>query len=87
MATATAKPDLNFKATFTIDEGEARALDALIGYGGKALLEAAKGMGIAYMSGHEDDLVRFAESLRMPLASVLHQFDNARKEFFPVPKQ
>lgn len=82
MANAVARPRLEFTAAFTIDEGEARFLDALIGYGGKNLVHAVKAhLGKAYIEDHEQDGIRFCDSLRMPLASVLRQFEDARKVF------
>lgn len=82
MTKIVATPKLDFRAVFEIDEAEARFLDALIGYGGEKLVAVVKAhLGKAYMDGHEQAGIRFCDTLRQQLPSVLRQFDDARKVF------
>lgn len=82
MTKITAAPRLDFRATLEIDEGEARFLDAIIGYGGQALIDVVKKhLGTAYIRDHEAAGLRFCETARQQLGTVLYQFEDARKVF------
>lgn len=79
MATITQKATLAVKISFTVSESEARALDALAGYGDDAFIEAfyAK-LGAAYMRDHEQGLREFLQSIRTAMPGELKTIDCAR---------
>lgn len=82
MAKITHKPTVQVSATFLLDEGELRALDALVGYGIKPFLEAFyEKMGRSYLEPHEAGLVRLFESFRTSVPPLLARADEARKSF------
>lgn len=79
MAETCVKAVLDVKVTFTIDEEEARALDAVAGYGEDAFIKAFyKVLGKAYMSDHEHGLRRFLGSIRSVVNPALSLVDQAR---------
>ncbi|TXH51878.1 MAG: hypothetical protein E6Q97_17520 [Desulfurellales bacterium] len=79
MAQICVKATLDVKATFTIDEEEARALDALAGYGEDAFIKAFYDvLGKAYMKNHEDGLRRFLGSIRNVVNPALALADQAK---------
>ncbi len=83
MAKVTEQPNVELKLTFTINEGEARALDALAGYGDDAFIKHFYDkLGKAYMESHEKGLREFLKTCREFLPSSLSRLDNARKGFF-----
>jgi hypothetical protein len=79
MAIAYCKCTLNVLATFTIDEEESRALDALAGYGDDAFIKAFyENLGKAYMEKHEAGLRRFLKTIRDVTNPALAAVDDAR---------
>jgi hypothetical protein len=85
MAKITQRPRVVLEVQFTIDEEEARALDALVGYGDDAFIAAFKeSLGRAYLDGHEDGLRRFFASVREWLPQYLLRA-NAAREMFDKP--
>jgi hypothetical protein len=82
MAKITERPNVGMSMVFTVDEGEARALDALAGYGDDAFIKVFyEELGEAYMKEHEADLRRFLKSIREQVPSYLHLLDEARSVF------
>lgn len=82
MAKIVARPNIDLNLTFTINEGEARALDALVGYDFDAFLKMFKtGMGTHYIEGHEEDLRGFFSDIRSIVGPAISRVDAARKEF------
>lgn len=80
MAEITVAPKLNVHVTFVIDESEARALDALAGYGDDAFVKAFyEQLGEAYMRQHEDGLRKFLSSIRGVVNPALVNVDKARQ--------
>ena len=80
MATAEAKYRLDVVVTFTINEAECRALDALAGYGDDAFIKAFyANLGEAYMQKHEAGLRRFLRTIRDVVGPALHGLGEARK--------
>lgn len=80
MAKITAKPQLTVRVFFEVDEKEARALDALSGYGDDAFVEAFyEKLGTAYMSPHEEGLRSFLKSVREVVAPAIQKVDTARE--------
>lgn len=82
MAKIFTAPKVDLVLTFTINESEARALDALAGYGDDAFIKAFyELLGKAYMENHEAGLRLFLKDVRTFLPGYLSQLDNARKAF------
>jgi hypothetical protein len=80
MAKITFSPKLDVRVYFAIDEEEARALDALSGYGTDAFIKAFyETLGKAYMQKHEQGLRSFLSSIREIITPALSKVDNARK--------
>ena len=79
MAKITATPKLGVETSFTIDESEARALDALAGYGDDAFIKAFyETLGKGYMEKHEAGLRKFLTSIRDVINPSLYQLEQAR---------
>ena len=82
MAKLEAKTKLDLSVSFTVNESELRALDALAGYGDDAFIEMFyKNLGEAYMKPHEAGMREFLKSIRSMASPVLSQTDKARKAF------
>lgn len=80
MASAIAKPTLNVTVAFEVNESEARALDALAGYGDDAFIQALYvHLGRAYMENHGSGLRTFLQSIRDIVRPGLSVIDKARK--------
>lgn len=92
MATIDSRPTIELKVTFALTEPEARAFDALVGYGDDAFIKHFyEGLGQAYLKQHEQGLRSLFKSVREQLPYVLSRADRARKAFQdepnPVPRQ
>lgn len=73
---------LDIRLQFTISESEARALDALAGYGDDAFVQAFyEKLGKAYMEKHEDGLRSFLKSIRDNIPGILNRVNDARVAF------
>lgn len=82
MAKITQRATIEASATFSVDEEEMRALDALVGYGFQSFIDTfKKHMGTHYMQGHEDGMKRFFESIRGSIPGILSRTDDARAVF------
>ena len=82
MAKLTMRPSVNLDLTFTVNESEARALDALAGYGDDSFIAAFYDkLGKAYMDKHEAGLRSFLKDIRAFVPSALSHLDAARKAF------
>lgn len=87
MASLDCRPRIGITITLSIDEGEARFLDAIVGYGADQLIGAVKDkLGKAYIEGHERDGVRFCETVRQMLPAILSKLADARNAFDPKVK-
>lgn len=72
--------------TIKISEAEARALDALSGYGDDAFIKHFKeNLGTAYMRDHEAGLREFLSSVRGCVSGFLSRIDKARAAFNGKP--
>lgn len=79
MAKAEAAPTISVKCTFTVDEEEARALDALAGYGADAFVKAFyESLGEGYMKRHEAGLRRFLSTIQDAVQPAMCRVDKAR---------
>lgn len=82
MATISVKPKVDVVINFTINEAEARALDALVGYGDDAFIKQFKEfLGDAYIRGHENGLREFFKTIRVFIPPILSRLNDARKTF------
>lgn len=79
MAKLTARSVVTISVAFEVDESEARALDAMSGYGDDAFVKAFyDNLGKAYMQEHEAGLRRFLSTIRNVVGPALSQVDEAR---------
>ncbi|QHJ81343.1 MAG: hypothetical protein [Bacteriophage sp.] len=82
MAKITQQPTVSVEATFTVNEIELRALDALAGYGDDAFIKMFyKDLGNHYMKPYEAGLREFLTSIRTLAGPIIRRTDAARKEF------
>jgi hypothetical protein len=82
MAKIYQAPKVDMALTFVVNESEARALDALAGYGDDAFIKAFYDtLGKAYMVEHEAGLRTFLKDVRGFLPGALERLDKARKAF------
>lgn len=82
MAQIAQKPLVTVTATFTVNEAELRALDALAGYGDEAFIQMFyKDLGKTYMQPYEAGLREFLKSIRDIAAPIIRRTDEARKVF------
>lgn len=69
------------RVTFTITEDEARALDAIAGYGDSAFIDTFyKGCGKAYLQPYESGLRSFLKSIREVVSPALNEADSLRRK-------
>jgi hypothetical protein len=82
MAILEAKTKLEVSVSFTVNESELRALDALAGYGDNAFIKMFyENLGESYMKPHEAGLREFLKSIRNIATPIISQTDKARKAF------
>ena len=82
MAKVTARPKLDLIVNFAVNESEARALDALVGYGDDAFIQVFyEKLGKAYMQDHEQGLRKFFKSIRGQMPTILARMRQAREAF------
>lgn len=74
------KSQITINFVIEINESEARALDALVGYGTDPFLEAFyKQLGKHYMSPHEHGLRTLFDKIRSGVPGQLAKIDKARE--------
>lgn len=82
MAEIVQRPKVDVSATFSLNEAEMRAMDALVGYGVDGFLEVFyRQLGKAYMQPHEAGLRSLFKSIRETVPGILQRTDAARKAF------
>lgn len=82
MATIYGIPSIDLDMAIRINEQEARALDALVGYGDDAFIKHFyEKLGSAYMREHEGGLRSLFKSIRERMPSVLARLDEAKEVF------
>lgn len=82
MAKLLIKPTISLSLTLELNETEARALDALVGYGVDDFLKVFyEKLGRHYMEPHESGLRSLFVTFREVIPGQLHRVDEARKEF------
>lgn len=91
MADFQARSLMQVTIAMEITEPEARALDALVGYGDDAFIKTFyEKLGEAYMKPHENALRKFFQSVRDSIPGILYRADRARaafhdKDYKPTP--
>jgi predicted RNA binding protein with dsRBD fold (UPF0201 family) len=79
MANAKAQTIIEGKVFVELTEGEARVLEAIVGYGPSEFVNwFYKNLGTHYLKPHEKHTVSLFETLREGLSRELHKLDNAR---------
>lgn len=82
MAKIGMRPTVQVIVTIELTEEEARALDALAGYGDDAFIKVFyEHLGAAYMRDHEGGLRSLLKSARDLIPGVLSRADSARLAF------
>jgi hypothetical protein len=90
MANIDLRASVSVTVQFTISEEEARALDALVGYGDDSFIKEYEDhffkifytrLGEHYMKPHEKGLRKFFQSIRDIMPGLLSRTDKARKTF------
>ena len=82
MAKINQEPTVIVEATFTVNEAELRALDALAGYGDDAFIKMFyKDLGSSYMKPYEAGLREFLVSIRAVAGPIIRRTDKAREAF------
>ena len=80
MAKFDVKPKVKFEVVITLDEEEARALDALAGYETDAFLSVFyENMGRHFLETHADGLRHLFYTTRESLKPILNKIDNVQK--------
>ena len=83
MATLEGRPDLGLRISMSLSEAEARALEALAGYGSDAFLKVFyEHMGKAYLEPHEHGLRSLFEGIKENLPAICSRMDQAKKVFY-----
>lgn len=78
----TEHPKIDLNLSFTINEKEAKALDALVGYDFNNFLKVFKtNLGEHYMNGHEETLKEIFYKFRNEISPALSKLETARKVF------
>lgn len=82
MAVLQHHPSVKLDLTLRLTEAEARALDALVGYGFEPFRDTFyQHLGSHYLEPHEEGLKTLFESVRQFLPGILSRMDEARKTF------
>lgn len=82
MAKISGQAKVEMTLTFTVTESEARALDALAGYGDDSFIKHFyEKLGRHYMEPHEKGLREFLKSIRSEVAPILSRATEAREVF------
>ncbi len=85
MAKLVQQPTVNVEVRLVINEAEARALDALAGYGTEPFLKTFyEHMGKHYLQPHENGLRSLFDAVREHVGPILDRLDKARKAFTPA---
>ena len=82
MADIASRSRIEVRITLSLSEEEARALEALAGYGHKDFVgQFYEKFGRSYMQGHEEGLMSFLKSVKEIMPRELGKIDKARKAF------
>lgn len=79
--TNTTTATVQFKLNLELTENEARAWDAIVGYGFDAFIKVFKEkLGSHYISPYEADAKKMFEDTRQELGRQLHAIDEVKKQ-------
>lgn len=82
MSEIKSKASITGQVVLILSEEEARALDAIVGYGPKLFVEwFYKTHGKHYLKPHENGMVSLFDTCRQELPRHLKKFDDARSVF------
>ena len=82
MAQLLGRPEIKLKIALELNEEEARALEAILGYDVNNFIEVFYGhMGKAYLEKYEDGLRSLFATARQPLSIWLDRVKIARQSF------
>lgn len=71
---------IEFSVTLTLTVNEAKALDAIVGYGTDAFLEVFyPKLGKAYLQPFEKDMRTLFDKIKSDLGNEVHKIETARK--------
>lgn len=75
-----AKATVEFTINFTLTKGEAKALDAIVGYGVEPFLKIFyEHLGKAYLQPHENEMRNLFERVKQDLPREVHKIETAQK--------
>lgn len=77
-ANASAKVD--FSITFTLTKGEAKALEAIAGYGADAFLEVFYQLGTSYLKPYETEMRNLFSRISIELPKEISKISKAQTE-------
>lgn len=87
MKTINSQASMEFHVTIKITEAEARALEALVGYGFKPFRDTFyKYMGEHYMKPHEKGLEDLFKTVSTEIKPHLHRIDRTKATFKSNPQ-
>lgn len=76
------RPVVELTVSISFTEKEIKFLDALVGYGGKELVERFKEtLGKVYIEGAEAEGIAFCDKLRPVTRQILNEIDSLREKF------
>ncbi len=79
---ATSNSVMQFNVFLKLSEGEARALEALTGYGHKAFLKYFyEHLGTSYLQPHEKGLISLFDSIKREIPAHLSRIDKTIEAF------
>ena len=87
MTQVRTKTRVRFSVTFDLDETQARALDAMVGYGADAFFETFYKMGKHYMQPYEGGMRSLFEAVDKQVRPQLAVVDRARKAIEEAAKE
>lgn len=86
MAEFKFQPKVTFQIFIALDEAQARALEALAGYGADEFIKHFyEHLGKHYMEPHEDGLRSLLLDIRRVIPGQLHAVDKARRALVEPP--
>lgn len=77
---SSSRGQIEFSVTLTLTVGEAKALDAIVGYGTDAFLEVFyPKLGKAYLQPFENDMRKLFDKIKSDLGHEVHKIETAKK--------
>lgn len=77
---SNSKAQVEFSISLTLTVGQAKALDAIVGYGVEPFLKVFyEHMGKSYLQPHETEMKKLFEQIKEELPKEVHKIETARK--------